>query len=414
LRAEVARNAAALRDLERRLDAEHTRDAVRARISGYAQVDWVVHDQASQNQVDFSSGLPLNQDRFLLRRGHVRLDAERGLFLGALEIDANTVDGPQVRPIDAEVSMRWPATPSASLPSLLVTAGLMKIPFGFEVPELDNVRPFLERSTVLRALFPGEFDLGARLRIGYRIFDLAVAVMNGSPIGNRTFPALAPVSRKDVAGRLGARFEIVRGATVDVGVSAETGRGLHEGTPTTKDQVIWRDENGDGLVQATEIQVIPGSSATASQSFHRFALGGDARLSLRFGEGATFAVRAELVRAQNLDRGIAFADPVGAGYDLRELGWYLGATQEITRWALVGVRYDHYDPDQDSHEQQAIRIVPLDQSFATLALLAMLRYESARLSLEYDKNWNALGRAPNGSPATLASDTVTMRTQVAF
>lgn len=38
--------------------------------------------------------------------------------------------------------------------------GLMKIPFGFEVPELDHVRPFLERSTVMRALFPGEFDSG--------------------------------------------------------------------------------------------------------------------------------------------------------------------------------------------------------------------------------------------------------------
>ena len=48
----------------------------------------------------------------------------------------------------------------------MATLGLMRIPFGFEVQELDYVRPFLERATVLRALFPGEFDLGARLRGG--------------------------------------------------------------------------------------------------------------------------------------------------------------------------------------------------------------------------------------------------------
>src|SRR5262249_3367716 len=236
--------------------------AVRARISGYAQVDWIVHNQASQSEIDYSSGLPLNQDRFTLRRGHVRVDAERGLLLGSLEIDANTTNGPQVRPIDAEISIRWPEESSRALPNVLVTAGLMKIPFGFEVPELDYVRPFLERSTVMRALFPGEYDLGARLRVRYRIFELALALMNGSPIGNRVFPALAPGARKDIVGRVGTSFDIAHGVAMEAGVSAETGGGFHQGTPTTKDQVVWRDENSDGLVQATEIQVIPGSSAT--------------------------------------------------------------------------------------------------------------------------------------------------------
>jgi hypothetical protein len=319
-----------------------------------------------------------------------------------------------VRPIDAEVSFRWPEKPDANSPRLSISTGLMKIPFGFEVPELDVVRPFLERSNVMRALFPGEFDLGALIRVEHRMLSLTVAVMNGSPIGDRVFPALDPVQKKEVVGRLGTRAEIAPGVTFDAGVSADTGSGFHEGTPTTKDAVVWRDDNGDGIVQATEIQVIPGSSATASQTFHRFALGGDARLTVAFAPGATFAVRAELVRASNLDRALQIADPVGAGHDLRELGWYLGATQEITKWALAGVRYDRYDPDADAVTQRAAAVVPVDQSYATLAVLAMLRYESARLSAEYDKNWNALGRSANGAPSTLRSDTVTVRAQVAF
>ena len=78
------------------------------RFTGFTQVDWVIHNQSSQNEINGSTGLLLNQDRFELRREHLRLDIEQGLVLGRVEIDANTTNGPQVRPIDAEVSLRWP------------------------------------------------------------------------------------------------------------------------------------------------------------------------------------------------------------------------------------------------------------------------------------------------------------------
>jgi hypothetical protein len=238
--------------------------------------------------------------------------------------------------------------------------------------------------------------------------------MNGHPIGDRVFPALAPNAKKEVLGRLGTSSEIARGIELELGVSADTGSGFHEGTPTTKDELVWRDDNGDGVVQATEVQVIAGSSATASQQFHRFAVGADARLALRFAPHAELDVRAEIVRSSNLDRGLEIADPVGAGHDLRELGWYLGVTQEITRWGLLGLRYDRYDPDQDAREQQAAQVVPRDRSYGSLALLALLRYQTARLSFEYDRNRNALGRDANGAPTNLKSDAATARLQVQF
>jgi hypothetical protein len=413
IRAQLAEQA---REIERlkALQEQRERDAARLRVSGYLQVDWTVHNQSSQNEINYSTGAPLNQDRFTLRRGRVRVDADRGYLGGALEVDANTTNGSQVRPINAEVSLHSKGPVEARTPWLCLTAGLIRIPFGFEVPERDVERPFLERSTVARALFPGNFDLGARFRARYRFVDLSVAVMNGNPIGDRTFPALAPVSKKEIVGRLGTRSELAPGAVLEMGVSADSGTGFHEGTPTTKDQLVWRDDNGDGIVQATEIQVISGSSATPSQQFHRFALGADARLAIRFAAHAELTLRAEMVRASNLDRGIEPADPAGAGYDLRELGWYLGATQEITAWGLVGVRYDRYDPDQDARRQQAALVVPRDRSYSTLALLAMVRYESARLSIEYDINRNALGRDVAGAPTNLKNDALTLRAQMAF
>ena len=165
----------------------------------------------------------------------MRVDAEKGLVIGSLEIDANTTNGPQVRPIDAEVSLRWPEKPDAraarpSWPPL----GLMRIPFGYEVQELDYVRPFLERATMLQALFPGEFDLGARFKMKYRFLDLALAVMNGNPIGDKVFPDLDPVQAKDMVGRLGVDVEVAPGVRFQAGVSGDTGTGFHPGTPATK------------------------------------------------------------------------------------------------------------------------------------------------------------------------------------
>jgi hypothetical protein len=338
----------------------------------------------------------------------------KGLVAGVLEIDANTVSGPQVRPIEANLSLHWPEKPDARLPSFVASIGLMRIPFGFEVQEVDYVRPFLERATMLQALFPGEFDLGMRLGIRYRFLDWSLAVMNGSPIGNKVFPDLDPVAAKEIVGRLGVDVEIVPGVRFQAGVSADTGTGFHPGTPATKNLVVWQDQNGDGLVEPNEITAIGGTPATPSQVFHRFALGGDARLIVRVPPLGNLSFRAEAVNAQNLDRGLEVADPVGAGHDLREVGYSGGATQELTRWAMVGARYDLYNPNGDASQQRAVSLVPVDRAYSTFALMGMARYRQARLLLEYDINRNPLGIGSNGAPTTLADNAVTLRGQLVF
>ena len=79
----------------------------------------------------------------------------------------------------------------------------------------DQDRFFLERSSVSRALFPGVFDLGVRLRGGWRFIDVQIAMVNGDPLGDRAFPVQDPNRAKDIVGRLGvsggARAGRVRG-----------------------------------------------------------------------------------------------------------------------------------------------------------------------------------------------------------
>jgi hypothetical protein len=385
------------------------------RLSGFVQADAVAYDQSSVDEINFSTGQPLNQTRFLIRRARLRVDADYRYVGGALEFDGNTVSGPIARITNAEVWGRLPGRDPAAPPYLLLALGLTRIPFGFEVQQLDWVRLFLERTNVIRALFPGEYDLGAKLQGGWRTVRYQLAVMNGNPSGDKQFALRDPKQSKDVLGRLGVDTPLGARVGLQAGASALWGSGFHVGTGPSKDTIVWHDTNLDGQVDPTELQGVLGLPGTPSQSFGRWAFGGDLRVTAELPVVGQLAVYGEIVWAQNLDRAIYYADPVQAGRDLRELGWYLAATQQLGRWAAVGVRYDRYDPDADKSEQIAAQLVPRDLTLSTLSLAAAVMYPPfARLTVEWDHNTNALGRAPSGAPATLGADQVTFRGQVTF
>lgn len=391
----------------------------RVRFSGFTQADWVAMNQNTQEEIDVR-GQPQNQQRFVLRRARLRADVDRGILTGAFELDANTVNGPQVRPIAAEVTARWPVKRSGDF-DFAATIGLMQTPFGAEVQELDYVRPFLERSAVSSAFFPGVYDLGMRFRGRYRFLHYALGLMNGDPIGEKAFPGRDPNKSKDLVFRVGVKTDVTHRLNVDAGFSGLSGSGFHAGTPTTKDQLVWRDTNEDGIVDTTEIQVIPGTAATPSQTFRRFGVGADLKVRFKIAHLGNLELRGEIMRGNNLDRGLFIADPISTGHDLRETGYYVGISQELTRWGLLGLRYDKYDPDSDASEQQGLTLVPRNRSVSTWAIVGALRLpnehsplSAGRLLFEYDRNQNALGRGTNGTPASLASDTAILRAEITY
>ncbi len=370
--------------------------------------------QSSQDEIDGSTGAPLNQTRFLIRRARVRLSVERGFVWGAVELDANTVEGIRGGLTEAVVGAIWQGRAAGEAASLRGTLGLFRIPFGQEVPERDPDRFFLERTTMSRALFPGSIDLGGRGEGSFGPLRAVIAVMNGNPIQDRFLPARDPNAAKDVIGRLGVDTMLAPRVRLRMGFSALRGSGFHPGTPSTKDVLVWRDSNENGRVELPELQAIAGSAATRSQSFDRFALGSDLRLTAALPVLGELTLSGELTWAKNLDRGLVPADPVSLARDVREVGWYIGITQEITRYAMIGARYDRYNPDLDGAEQEGVQLVPKDSSWSTLALAAALRYAPGRLILEYDRNGNTLGRTRSGLPTTLADDQVALRGEVVF
>src|SRR5690349_3907540 len=153
-------------------------------LTGWAQVDGIAWAEDSEDQLDPGTGEPLNLERFVVRRARVRATAERGPWSGAVEIDGNTVAGATARLLSAEVA--WHAPVPAPV-ELEIAAGLMKIPFGAEVPLPDRRRDFLEPSRAARALFPGNYDAGVVVRGQWRFLRWAIGAMNGAPVADAQF-----------------------------------------------------------------------------------------------------------------------------------------------------------------------------------------------------------------------------------
>jgi hypothetical protein len=382
-------------------------------VSGFAQVDVMPYAQASIDELDPSTRTPLNETALVLRRAHLALAARKWLFSTQAEVEATSVGGFGVRLYSAEVAARWPL--EGDVPLVQLSLGLLVIPFGREVQQGALRRAFLERATWARALFPGSHDLGVMLSGGWRFVRYQLAVMNGEPGGTTAFPGQDPNAAKDVVGRLGAVVAPASWLRMEAGASGLWGTGFHPGAPGTKDTLVWRDANEDGQVQLTELQVVGGLPATASQNFERFAVGADLHLTVEVPRLGDLDLVGEVAWGKNLDRGLFVADPVGLGRDVRELGWTVSLLQQLPWGFGLGGRLDVYRPDADASDPQGARLVPVDPSLTTWAVLASWHWErTVRVRTEYQHQTNALGRGLGGAPTTLGADTLTVRAEVAF
>jgi len=382
-------------------------------LSGYLHVDAVPYRASSEDEIDPSTGDPLNSERFFIRRARLRAAIKRGIIAGDIELDGNTVDGPTARIVAGKLRVQWPPHGEEQRWGIGAQMGLMKIPFGYEVPEENLDQLFLERSTAAEAFFPGNYDLGVAVDGGYTGIRLILAAMNGAPSGEKQFEARDPSGHYDLLARLSGNVSPIDWFEIEGGASALFGRGLHPGTAPTKDVLVWRDVNENGIVELTEIQAIPGVAGTPSETFERFGVGGHATVRFTIPYLGRLMLLGEIIFAQNLDRAVYIADPVALARDVRELGWLAGARQEITKYAEIGVRYDRYNPDLDARDQQAT-IVPLDATVSTLAIAAAARWQPARLIFEYDRRWNRFGRTSAGLPTTRRDDSFMIRGEVVF
>lgn len=376
-------------------------------VSGYLHAQYQ-HSAASEDQLN-ASGQPLNEDELVLRRARLRFDRTWDFAAATLELDANTVRGATVGIRRAEASLFYRGKSRAELPPVVgLAAGVIDLPFGYELTESTRDRVFMERSLASSALFPTEMDAGARVFGGYSFLRYAVAVSNGQPVDRNGLPH-DPNAAKDVTGRIGAEGQLSGSLKLAGGSSFASGKGFHSGQPARKSVIRWRDDNEDGSLQPSEIIATPGSGATPSSNFERWVLGVDLSTSLRTPIGTT-TLWGEAYVATNYDRGYAPADPVTLGTDVREAGGYVALAQELGRYGLVGFRASLYDPNSDVIEVHADKSVPKTQTVRTYSALGGLVLPGrARLSFQYDVVRDYLGRNAAGVPVDAKNDRWTLR-----
>lgn len=384
-------------------------------LTGYVQADAIAWSQESADELDPSTRAPLNQEHFAIPRASLRVDARRDQLSAELELEGFTSRATLPRRTQTSgvrLETAWVGWHRAKLVEVL--GGLFRTPFGMQTPSSPRTRPFLELPTMARALFPGDIDAGVMVRGAYGLIRYSVAAMNGAPVGDAQWKGTDPTGSYDIVGRIGAEVELPYRGKIVAGVSALDGKGLHPGTAPTKDSLQWVDENQDGIVQTTELQVLPGMTGTPSQTFEHNALGADLEVHWCLCVLGTGSVFAEAVIATNLDRGLVYADPIASTRDLRHFGFAIGAVQNLGAHAQVGARYDRYDADRDANEREGVMLVGVDKVFSTISVMAAGRWHDARLMVEYDHQRNPFGRADNGMPVTRESDSLTFRAQVGF
>jgi hypothetical protein len=265
-----------------------------------------------------------------------------------------------------------------------------------------------------RAFFPGEPDVGARISGGTAVLRYALAVTNGEPLDERSgFGLQDPNSNKDITARFGAQTTLGDSFVIAGGVSWNTGKGYHPATDATKTGVMFRDLNENGGVDAGELFGTPATQAVPAKNFGRWGVGADLECLLRTKLGWSM-LYAEIVLASNLDRGLVIADPVLAGSDVRELGYYIAFTQEITRFAAFGFRYDAYDPNADFLDKRGGKLIPTEQTIRTYSPFIALTMPNLRLIFEWDIIDDYLARDRRGVPSDLANNQWTLRLQGAL
>lgn len=381
------------------------------RVSGLLQVDSVLFDRSSADELDPVTREPLNQERFVLQRAWLRADASYHYVRGLMVVEGSTTRGPAMRLLAAELSAFYPDV--LARPLVELTVGLFLIPFGIETREGVPDRLFLEASTWVNALFPGRRDLGARVRGEWLFVRYALAVMNGNPIASTSWPLRDPNRAKDLLGRVGVEDDLSSWLRLSAGVSALIGRGFHPGVAPTEDSFTLRDLNGDGVVQPEEIQLVAGERGEPSKNFAHSALAGDLTVTYQLPVVGPGRVYGEIAWANNLDRALVVSDPVRSERDQRQLGVMVGLRQSVTQHAEVGVRYDRYDPDRGSSGQQGAAL--RDASFSTLGVaVSWCTLPQLRVTLQYDHRRSPLGRSASGANTTLLADTLTLRGQLAL
>lgn len=319
-------------------------DAHEIAITGYLQTQYQRAQSEGINSFsggDFSKN---SKDRFMIRRGRLKIDRADKYSSIVFQIDA-TQNG--VALMDAFIQLHQPDSKA-----LLFTAGLFNRPFGHSIVYSSGYRDFPERARVFQTLMPRERDLGAMItfRPEQKMFNFLtaeLAVINGSGYSARDYD-----SKKDIVGNLGFKFDSLANKKLHIGF----GGSIYKGS-VRNDTENYYSSTAGGFVKNS-------SPDNVGWNAKRNYYGGNLQLQYDNTFGSTL-FKAEYVggtqpgvaSSSSISGPLAsqsFSTQPATDLYLRQFsGYYLWLSQRIAKSRFTAlVAYDSYDPNSDIKESE--------------------------------------------------------------
>lgn len=324
-------------------NAPSTYDAHEIAITGYLQTQYQRAQSAGISSFSGGDFAKNSKDRFMIRRGRLKIDRADKYSSIVFQIDA-TQNGVQL--MDAFIQLHRPNSKA-----LLFTAGLFNRPFGHSIVYSSGYRDFPERARVFQTLMPRERDLGAMVTLRpdgwFHFLTAEVAVINGSGHSSRDYD-----SRKDIVGNLGFKFDSLANKKLHIGFGGSIYRGS-----VRSDTESYFTSTGNGFVKNT-------SPDNIDWNAKRDYYGGNLQLQYDNTFGTTL-FKAEYIggtqpgvaSSSSLTGPLASqsfaAQPTTDLYVRPFSGYYLWLTQQIAKSRFTALlAYDSYDPNREVKEAE--------------------------------------------------------------
>jgi hypothetical protein len=293
------------------------------KFSGYIQAQYVHNEAITGLGMSPYDSTDYVKDAFQLRRGRLKFTYDGGSVKGVIQADYSNT-GLSLKDAYVEVQDPWTKY-------FYLTVGQFNRP-NYEVEYSSSQRESMERSTVIRTLYPGERDLGAMIAYdNFDLFKLQFAAFNNTFLASTS--QTRPNSGDEPVYYMARLTKSLLFA--DEGMAIDFGAHIRNGAAVL---------NTNQVIQPESPKAVDSTSYKYGESVSRTWYGGELQFYWDFLGG--MKILGEYILGTNVDQLSSASTKPAKAVRLREFsGWYAMLVKNISEEWQIAAKYDVYDPN---------------------------------------------------------------------